>query len=306
MFTTTPSSSSSSSSSSNTNATNFTIYHQYGQFPVEYNVDTWLDKCNKEFQAQRNALSLLQDSKKESISSAFASSAALSSAAATLNHSGANNAAFYLSSTNMDANNSGISTSTSSSLKRQASVRKMLTLSKRKTFTINFKLQIDSVFDSMRRTKCNFVFCMLPEQCKSDRGDTSSILSSSASNAHQVESLDVPMLRQQLKAYQILAACRIYRQGYPEFLNFDEFERRFAMFLGGESLSNQSLLSQSLLKNDDHKQACVNLIRAFDMDSAHYKLGNTQVFATFFFSLMFERFMQKSPRNVLKFLNVKI
>ena len=56
-------------------------------------------------------------------------------------------------------------------------------------------------------------------------------------------------------------------------MNFDEFERRFSIFLTNESFANQSLL-----KNDDHKQACVNLVRSFDLDFTHYKLGNTQVF----------------------------
>jgi hypothetical protein len=32
------------------------------------------------------------------------------------------------------------------------------------------------------------------------------------------EKLDVPLLRSQLKAHQILAACRIYRQGNYSYL----------------------------------------------------------------------------------------
>lgn len=192
-----------------TNGNNFTIYHQYGQFPVEYNVDAWLEKFNKEFLTQRNALHLLQDSKKDSISASFSNSATMSSQAAALNHHGVGitgnsnttNSSIYLSSSSLETNSLNQVFNTSSSLKRQASVRKMLTLSKRKTFTINFKLQIDSIFDSMRRTKCNFVFCFLPEQNK--LGETS----------QQAEFLDVPLVRSQLKAYQILASCRIYRQG---------------------------------------------------------------------------------------------
>jgi len=56
-------------------------------------------------------------------------------------------------------------------------------------------------------------------------------------------------------------------------MNFDEFQRRFSIFLSPEFVSP----NQIILKNDDHKQSCINLVRSFDLDSAHYKFGNTQV-----------------------------
>jgi myosin XVIII len=206
----------------NSSSNNFTIYHQYGQFPVEYNVDTWLENFNKEFLTQRNALPILQDSKKDSIKNSFLNSAAMSSAAAAISHHGVtinSSSPFFLSSSNLDSSNINSVSNATSSLKRQASVRKMLTLSKRKTFTINFKLQIDSIFDSLRRTKCNFVFCFLPQQ--NTTGENSNNLLSSVSQ--QQENLDVPLVRNQLKAYQILAASRIYRQGKNYFLKLNGF-----------------------------------------------------------------------------------
>ena len=103
-----------------------------------------------------------------------------------------------------------------SSLKRQASVRKMLTLAKRKTFMVNFKLQLDSLFDSMRRTRCTFLYCLVPTE-------------SAQQQQQQEPLLDIPLVRSQLKAYQILAACRIYRQGYPDSLSFVEFCRGFSI-----------------------------------------------------------------------------
>ena len=73
-------------------------------------------------------------------------------------------------------------------------------------------------------------------------------------------------------------------------MNFDEFQRRFSIFLSPESLPNQIIL-----KNDDHKQACINLVSSFDLDASHYKLGNTQVI--FLFLLKF-----KKRTNKLKYL----
>jgi myosin heavy subunit len=60
-------------------------------------------------------------------------------------------------------------------------------------------------------------------------------------------------------------------------MNFDEFQRRFSIFLSSEFVSP----NQIILKNDDHKQSCINLVRSFDLDSTHYKLGNTQVAEVF-------------------------
>jgi hypothetical protein len=135
----------------------------------------------------------------------------MSNAAAALNGSsastggGANNPTQSNLVTSMsgyfDSNSSNASAS-ATSLKRQASVRKMLTLSKRKSFIINFKLQIDSVFDSIRKTKPNFVFCLLPEKRVAD-----------LEAREFLNEINVPFLRSQLKAYQLLAACRIFRQG---------------------------------------------------------------------------------------------
>ena len=51
--------------------TSFIIHHQFGQFPVEYNVDEWLENYCKEFSVQRNVASLLLDSKKDAISTSI-------------------------------------------------------------------------------------------------------------------------------------------------------------------------------------------------------------------------------------------
>lgn len=169
----------------------------------------------------------------------------------------------------------------------------MLTLSKRKTFSMNLKLQIDSIFDSLRKTRPHFLFCLLP-----------TLLANDSSSTGCTNSTDVSLMRSQLKSYQLLAAARIYRQGYPEHFNYEEFERRFAMFLptsaGQQHTSTSSLVTNhqqstpELMKttstslangsgnnnsnNDTHKQACVNILKSMDLDSSLWRLGSTQVF----------------------------
>lgn len=93
-------------------------------------------------------------------------------------------------------------------------------------------------------------------------------------------------MRSQLKSYQLLAAARIYRQGYPEHINFEEFERRFAMFsppnnpFSASSQHEQLSLSTSSQQQavDAHKQACVSILKAIDLDGSLWRLGTTQVF----------------------------
>lgn len=192
--------------SANESDTNFTIHHQFGLFPVEYNLDNWLELFCKDYPTHRNALTILHESKKEIILDCVKQSLALSNAAAAFNNNSISFSSIS-SNTNSDSNQQHAA----SSLKRQASVRKMLTMSKRKSFKVNFKLQLDSIFDSMRRTKCNFVFCILPVQnVQNQLNQQQSFMLS--------EKLDVPLLRSQLKAHQILAACRIYRQGNYYYL----------------------------------------------------------------------------------------
>ena len=111
-----------------------------------------------------------------------------------------------------------------------------------------------------------FVFCSLP---------TATDKSKSSNNT-----IDINLLKSQLKAYQILGACRIYRQGYPEYLNLEEFERRFSMFstTNLNESTNQLLLTDSSGSQDNHKKHCLTLIHNLELDTSLYKFGISQIF----------------------------
>ncbi|RNA32780.1 unconventional myosin-XVIIIa-like, partial [Brachionus plicatilis] len=98
--------------STNADNSGFVIHHQFGNFPVEYNLNEWMDLYNKEFSTHRNASICLQESKKETIS----------------------NSICQIINSLTNSNLACLDNTASGSLKRQASVRKMLTLSKKKTF----------------------------------------------------------------------------------------------------------------------------------------------------------------------------
>lgn len=77
-----------------------------------------------------------------------------------------------------------------------------------------------------------------------------------------------------MKFKQLLIMKYMILKGYPEHLSFDEFERRFSMFIAHNDSFNTS---SGNTFNDEHKQACLSLIKLFDIDQAFYKLGTTQV-----------------------------
>jgi myosin heavy subunit len=78
-----------------------------------------------------------------------------------------------------------------------------------------------------------------------------------------------------MKLKHLIFKKYMFFKGYPEHLNFEEFERRFSMFIVQNS--NDSLQYNNSIINDDHKQACINLIKIFDLDPAFVKFGTTQV-----------------------------
>lgn len=150
-FVTLPSSSSSSSSSSNQQH-QFTIYHQFGQFAVDYNLTEWLAHYNKEYLTQRNALPLLQQSKRDYISQSFIASAAMSNAAAML--SAVNQSSSSSANGNGNHTNGGLVSSASGILENGAGLGSGL---KRQVFKAKFSsFSIDLIYSYLNEQKIQY------------------------------------------------------------------------------------------------------------------------------------------------------
>ena len=54
-----------------TSGATFVIHHQFGEFPVEYNLNQWLERYCKEYLMQSNVFALLNESKKDFITATF-------------------------------------------------------------------------------------------------------------------------------------------------------------------------------------------------------------------------------------------
>ena len=79
---------------------------------------------------------------------------------------------------------------------------------------LNYKFQLDYVFDTLRRTNPHFVHCFTPRSTRHHHPDS-------------VMVMDVVHVRRQLRSTGILQAIRLYREGFPDSLNFADFRRQF-------------------------------------------------------------------------------
>ncbi|KAF0030324.1 hypothetical protein F2P81_017055 [Scophthalmus maximus] len=187
----------------------FLLGHSHGTNWVEYNAQGWLSHA-KHNPAAQNAATLLQDSQKKNISGLFMGRA-----------SGA---------TVLSGSIAGLEGSSQLALRRATSMRKTFTTGvaavKKKSLCIQVKLQVDALIDMVRRSRVHFVHCLLPK-AEAVGGGGEPRVTHGESPESGLMTLDVGLLRAQLRGSKLLDALRIYRQGYPDHMVFSEFRRRF-------------------------------------------------------------------------------
>ncbi|KAG1673504.1 Unconventional myosin-XVIIIa [Nymphon striatum] len=237
------------------------INHLQGTNPVRYNTTGWLRAC-REHSATRNSASLLQDSDNDLISKLFV-------------YSRGSGGSGNLSLMSLEAGSSA-------SLRRMSSIRRCVGSGggglKRRSVPLQVKFQMDAIIETLRRTSLHFIQCILPHQnsaaseLKSSL-NASPIFSSRASDeSNEFPSLDIPLLRSQLRGFQVLDALRMHKLGYPEQMMFTEFKRRFALLVPGEERSSTS--SPDL----DERKAADMMIEHLDIERSSYRLGISKIF----------------------------
>ncbi|XP_008274579.1 unconventional myosin-XVIIIa-like isoform X4 [Stegastes partitus] len=232
----------------------FLLGHSHGTDWVEYNTQGWLSHA-KHNPAAQNAATLLQDSQKKNISGLFMGRA-----------SGA---------TVLSGSIAGLEGSSQLALRRATSMRKTFTTGmaavKKKSLCIQVKLQVDALIDMVRRSKVHFVHCLLPKAEAVGGGDLRVTHGESPDSG--LMTLDVGLLRAQLRGSKLLDALRIYRQGYPDHMVFSEFRRRF------------DVLAPHLTKKHgrhyivtDEKRAVEELLESLELEKSTYHMGLSRVF----------------------------
>ncbi|KAM4590088.1 unconventional myosin-XVIIIa isoform 5-T5 [Fundulus diaphanus] len=232
----------------------FLLGHSHGTDWVEYNIQGWLGHA-KNNPAAQSAATLLQDSQKKNISGLFLGR---SSGATVLSGSIA-----------------GLEGSSQLALRRATSMRKTFTTGvaavKKRSHCIQVKLQVDALIDMVRRSKVHFVHCLLPKAEAFGGGDPR--VPHGESSDSGLMTLDVGLLRAQLRGSKLLDALRIYRQGYPDHMVFSEFRRRF------------DVLTPHLTKKHgrnyivpDEKRAVTELLESLELEKSCYHMGLSKVF----------------------------
>uniref|UniRef100_A0A3Q3WK43 Uncharacterized protein n=1 Tax=Mola mola TaxID=94237 RepID=A0A3Q3WK43_MOLML len=233
----------------------FLLGHSHGTDWVEYNAQGWLSHA-KHNPAASNAATLLQDSQKKNISGLFMGRA-----------SGA---------TVLSGSIAGLEGSSQLALRRATSMRKTFTTGvaavKKKSLCIQVKLQVDALIDMVRRSRVHFVHCLLPK-AEAVGGGGEPRVTHGESPDSGLMTLDVGLLRAQLRGSKLLDALRIYRQGYPDHMVFSEFRRRF------------DVLTPHLTKKHgrhyivtDEKRAVEELLESLELEKSSYHMGLSRVF----------------------------
>ncbi|XP_070761282.1 unconventional myosin-XVIIIa-like [Enoplosus armatus] len=233
----------------------FLLGHSHGTDWVEYNAQGWLSHA-KHNHAVQNAATLLQDSQKKNISGLFMGRA-----------SGA---------TVLSGSIAGLEGSSQLALRRATSMRKTFTTGvaavKKKSLCIQVKLQVDALIDMVRRSRVHFVHCLLPK-AEAVSGGGEPRVTHGESPESGLMTLDVGLLRAQLRGSKLLDALRIYRQGYPDHMVFSEFRRRF------------DVLAPHLTKKHgrnyivtDEKRAVEELLESLELEKSSCHMGLSRVF----------------------------
>ncbi|CAG5131741.1 unnamed protein product, partial [Candidula unifasciata] len=222
----------------------FVLNHNQGMTPILYNAQGWL-KCCRENPISRNASLVLQDSKKSSISQLFSSVKAQSSGAVS---------------------GTTVGSESSASVRRVNSMRRPSTSGqaglKRKSVCLQVKFNVDTIMDILKKTQVHFIHCVLPhhfaglgEQQKLPQDDCI---------------LNVPLVRNQLRGFEVLDALRLYRLGFPDSLPFTDFVNKFEPLVPG--------LSKTGHGEGDLKLTVNMILDHLDIDKLNYRVGNSRVF----------------------------
>ncbi|XP_051817643.1 myosin-9 isoform X4 [Antechinus flavipes] len=113
-----------------------------------------------------------------------------------------------------------------------------------------YKEQLSKLMATLRNTNPNFVRCIIPNHEK------------------KAGKLDPHLVLDQLRCNGVLEGIRICRQGFPNRVVFQEFRQRY------EILTPNSIPKGFM----DGKQACVLMIKALELDSNLYRIGQSKVF----------------------------
>ena len=114
-----------------------------------------------------------------------------------------------------------------------------------------FKGQLNSLIDSLSKTRVHYVRCIKP-------------------NSEQISnSFNSDLVLHQLKCCGVFEVVQMARAGYPSKYKYEEFSSRYNFLLGfGESGPGGA----------DSKEACKAILKQFKIEESQYQFGSTRLF----------------------------
>ena len=229
----------------------FILNHFQGTNPIQYNASGWL-KCCRDNPNIKTATQVLQDSKKQNINELFNSVKAPVAGMVS---------------------GSIVGMEGSTSLRRVGSMRRTFMSGtaglKKRSMCLQVKFQVDSIIETVRKTKCHFVHCILPQHNAGLWELKTPSVPQDKPGATEEVLMNVPLIRSQLRGNELLDSVRIYRQGFPDNMAFGEFRQRFEGLLPPNNKPSKDL---------PEKQAILFLLDNLDLDKLNYRVGLSQVF----------------------------
>uniref|UniRef100_A0AAX7UGE7 Myosin-9 n=1 Tax=Astatotilapia calliptera TaxID=8154 RepID=A0AAX7UGE7_ASTCA len=113
-----------------------------------------------------------------------------------------------------------------------------------------YKEQLTNLMTTLRNTNPNFVRCIIPNHEK------------------KAGKLEAHLVLDQLRCNGVLEGIRICRQGFPNRIVFQEFRQRYEIL-------TPTAIPKGFM---DGKQACVLMIKALELDSNLFRIGQSKVF----------------------------
>ena len=224
----------------------FILQHFQGTNPVLYNSKGWL-KSSRESPNIKTSVQMLHESADKNMSDLFLK---------------------YRSGLSTTISGSFVGVEGNQSLRRASSIRRAFVSGtagiKRHSAALQVKFQIDGLIEQLRRTKVKFVHCFLPQH-SAGLCD----VRPPGSPAQEQVTMNIPLIRSQLRGSQLLDAVRLHKIGFPDSFSYADFWRRFAVLGKGE-------IPQ--VKPGNEKHAVEQLLLGLDIEKSSYRLGNTQVF----------------------------
>ena len=221
----------------------FLIAHFQNSYPVTYNVTNWLERV-RENHSIRSVPAILSSSKRPPIAAIFQGKGI---AAASLN---------------LSSQDGPLSKRYNTRRKSQV-VPGVPSSSKKSSVPLLTKFYLDFIMDEIRKSNQFFICCIVPHPPES---------LPLGSNANEfnvpIDDFNIPFVRKQLKAGELLKATRIFKQGYPEMMHYSAFLRRFCILEQGRVSEYSS-----------PKEHARELLEKFlELDKLKYKLGQSKIF----------------------------